>query len=137
MTRSDAISVLKHLAGKYDCTIDINESADGVLVDVIIERDGIDLYVGIPKLEGRYVAHDITSSYLPREVYPDVADGQHALNDRTKEILSVVECILAKKIEFHRHPSLFNKERGYIAMPVNGEERRAYQKRNYFGLPEA
>lgn len=129
------ISEMKQIAKDYGASLEVEEHSSGDYIDCVINKNNIDLYVVATRFNGDYLAYSLTSSHLPREVYPDnIKNADFTEKDRNKEILQNVELLLSGRKIFHSKPSFFNKKRGYITLSVDGLESKIFQKSNSMGL---
>jgi hypothetical protein len=133
---NEPIKKLRQIAHEFNCQLSIEAVQDDSYVDCVLQKDDIDLDVIFPRHNGEYYAYGIESTGLPREIYLD-DPKDFTEKDRSNEILETIEKILAKKIKFHEKPGIFNKEKGYIILPIDGKETKIPQKKNYFRLPVA
>lgn len=128
---------LKKIATNFGWSCEISKHEDGSYIDFVIRKDDRDLFVIFPKHGGVYVAYDLTSSGLPREIYPDTPPDYFSDKQRSTEVIINIESILSKSLQFYKAPGLFNKNKGYITLPIDGRIQKIFQKSNYFNLPIA
>jgi hypothetical protein len=92
------------------------------------------LYVLVNRVDGDYLASDLSSTYLPRELYSDTPNAVSP-KTRSEEIIQNAISLVLKKITFTTTPSIFSKHRGYIRLPIDGKITKIKQRKNYFNLP--
>ena len=102
-----------------------------------IATNANDYYVWMNDYEGEFLPTDLDVKGLYREIYGDPLDSPEAARIRAQEIIRNLEWIMDKKGVFHPVPSLFNKQRGYIEMPIDGKKIKITQKQNFFHFPVA
>jgi hypothetical protein len=113
------------------------DANDGSYIDCAIKRDNLELYVIFTLFNDRYYAYSLNSLLAPSELYMDLhSDAPDGLAARDEEICTTVINLLSGKVAYHKKPSIFNKRRGYVELPVDGTMTRLSQKNNYFKLPE-
>jgi hypothetical protein len=133
----DLKNKLQVIAKKAGFSLQLQMEHDGNFMEGKFHKDGVNLYVAIPKHDGKFHVYTLESPGLPRELYPDKAREGISNQQRNDEILTNIEDLLQKKIAFTPKPGTFKKEAGFIELPVDGVTRKIKQNRNYFGLPLA
>jgi hypothetical protein len=128
---------LQDIASKHGYECELTYDNDGSLIDAAINKGGLDLYVVIPRHEGEYYAYGLSSSGLPREIYPDNVRAGVTKEQRSNEILQTVDKLLGRKIRFTHKPGVFNRASGFIVLSIDGRETKIPLKNNYFGLPDS
>lgn len=129
---------LEAIASKYNTTIKLNESDDDAYIDCEISNNDMQLYVIFTRFGDRYYAYSLNSDIAPSELYLDLDSRKPSdLEKREDEIFHTIDLLLGKKIVFHRKPSFFNKQRGYIELTVDGKPLKLMQKGNLLKLPES
>jgi hypothetical protein len=84
---------------------------------------------------GKYFAYDLSSNGLPREVYSDSVRKGFTAEQRSSEIINTINRLLSKDVKFCSSPSVFNRNRGFLLLKIDGNAQKIFQKRNHFNLP--
>ncbi|RYF28758.1 MAG: hypothetical protein EOO17_04135 [Chloroflexi bacterium] len=129
---------IEELADKYNVEFssEMHESKD--YIECMVNKGGIDLDVVATRFGEDYFSYSLSSSHLPRELYPDtIKTAGFSEKNRNDEILQNLRKILSKQVKFYSKPSLLNKKRGYILLTVDGIETKIFQKSNSMDLDVA
>lgn len=102
----------------------------------IISKDNY-FYIWLKNYSGEYIPMDLEGGGLDREMYNEPFDEISKARGRGEEILNNIDSILKRKLVFHAAPGIFNKERGYILLTIDGKETKIMQKKNFFELSMA
>lgn len=132
----DAITHGKKLFAKYHFKYAEEPfTSDGNTILLRGFNDKRNFYITFLLNQDQYLAYDISSDFLPRELYSDEIKGQFTAAQRSAEILDTVEKLLSRTLRFHPTPAFWNKGRGYIMLPIDGQVTKIRQTRNFFDLP--
>lgn len=122
---------ITEIANEYSASLEVDEARDGSYVDCIINHNGLDLSVTLTRFNDNFYAYSLESTILPRDLYPDeIKQASIAPEDRSEEIINNVRLLLSRSASFTKSPSILNKNRGYITIPVDGESNKIYFKNN-------
>lgn len=137
MNRKESIGKLRSIVIECGGAIALEETGDGAYIDCTISKDEIHLYVIFTRFGEKYFAYGLNSDLAPSELYLDLKEDRlDDLELRQEEIFKTIKLLLQKKVIYHKAPSLFNKRRGFVELPVDGKVTKIAQKRNYLNLPE-
>lgn len=120
---------------KAEFNLDVSDSQD--YIECSLKKDDIEIYVDIPLHGSTFTAYDMSSNFLPRELYNNEVQNNYTEAQRSSEILDNIELILNKKLKFYSKPNIFNKLRGYIILPIDGKQQKIFLKNNYYNFPKA
>lgn len=133
--RNKNIDKLKAIAKAAGADLKENPGNDDVAVSFAIAKGGRELHILFTNTEGIYLASDLSSHHLPRELYSDTAQNQFTEEQRSNEIITTVGALLNGQITYYKSPWLLNKNRGYLLLQIDGRKVKIKQSRNYFNLP--
>jgi len=125
---------LKELATATGSQINFETAEDNSYIDCSIIKEGIELDLLLTKFE-EYCAYDLSSPGLPREIYSDQLRPGVTASQRSEEIVNNASALMTRQQVFHPTPRFFNRNRGYILLPIDGSNTKIPLKTNYFGLP--
>ncbi len=127
---------VKSIAHTYEYEVRVAEmSIDPPIENWEMSNNDISLHLLIHKLGERDYIYSISSDMLPPELYPDEVRKGYTLAQRSDEILSSIQKILAREIEFVPHQGMFGKTVGYITIPIDGIITKVRLEYNFFNLP--
>lgn len=127
----NALERITEIANEYSASLEVDEASDGSYVDCIIDHNDLDLSVTLTRFHDNIYAYSLESTILPRDLYPDeIKQTSITPEDRSDEIINNVRLLLSRGILFVRSPSIFNKDRGYITISVDGKANKIYYKDN-------
>jgi hypothetical protein len=132
MNKDAIIQRIHAIVDQFDARVDVKVLEDKSFIEFIITRDGWDLDVTAPLIDGSYYLYDVESTGLPRELY---ANEPRDVALRDEEIEEHLVSILGRTMQFHPAPLLFYTWRGYLVLNIDGKPRKVMQRRNYFQLP--
>lgn len=137
MTDRTSIDYLEQLAKRINATVTFDGPDDSSYIDSKLSRDGIDVYIILTKFNNRFYAYSLNSNLATSGLYADMqSDKDEHLKARENEIFKNAESILRKEVVYHKTPSLFNRQRGYVELNIDGKPVKLFQKRNLLALPE-
>lgn len=119
---------------KIGVDYDLTSSKDGSYLELNTLTDGINSYIIFINKNGEYYAYNLNTDFVPSGLYGDAPD--EFLEKRHKNIYENIQRIYSGQLSYERAPTIFNKNKGYIRLNVDGHEVRIKQKANIYNLPE-